>query len=59
MPKITKQDLFNLLDTHLIVVDGEIYGKEQAINYLLKEIDRIQTDKEELEQWKKIKIYLN
>lgn len=59
MLKITRQDLINLLDTHLIVIDGEIWGKEQAINYLMSEIEKIQTDKEDLEQWKKLKIHLN
>lgn len=33
--KLTRQELITLLETHLIIINNEIWGKEQVINYLL------------------------
>ena len=42
--KLTRQELISLLETHLIIINNEIWGKEQVINYLLREFERMQID---------------
>lgn len=38
--RVTREELIHLLDTHLLNVDGELWGKEQVINYLVREFER-------------------
>jgi uncharacterized Ntn-hydrolase superfamily protein len=38
--KVTREELIHLLDSHLLIVDGEVWGKEQVINYLVREFER-------------------
>jgi uncharacterized Ntn-hydrolase superfamily protein len=38
--RVTREELIHLLDTHILIVDGEVWGKEQVINYLVREFER-------------------
>lgn len=52
---MSKKELQHLLETHLIIANGKIWGKEQVINYLLREFERQQIDTNKL----KFKIFTN
>ena len=57
--KLTRQELISLLETHLIIINNEIWGKEQVINYLLREFERMQIDANKIKEKNEWIIYLN